>query len=58
MAEEAGKPVVSSPPVAAQPAREEGNEARMRLHLIAKELVRQPNRRLLIEFLQLRRRCR
>ena len=46
---------VSSPPPAAQPERSEGTEARTRLHELAVELIRTQNRRLLIEFLQLRR---
>ncbi len=46
---------VSSPPPAPQPERSEAGAARARLHELAMELIRTQNRRLLIEFLQLRR---
>jgi hypothetical protein len=40
------------------PAREAAPDPRARLHQLAAELVRSRNRRLLIEFLQLRRALR
>lgn len=46
--------VVESPPPADQPARVE-IDPRTRLHELAMELVRTQNRRLLIEYLRLRR---
>jgi len=42
----------------AQPARESEPDPRARLHKLARELVRCRNRRMLIEFLQLRRALR
>lgn len=47
-----------SPPPAAQPARQIDDSARTRLHRLASELVRVQNRRLLLEFLTLRRAMR
>jgi hypothetical protein len=44
-----------SPPVAPQPAREERDDPRVRLTQIAGELMRSHNRRLVIEYLRLRR---
>jgi hypothetical protein len=49
---------IESPPLAAQPAREGDPDPRARMHKLAQELVRCRNRRLLIEFLQLRRALR
>jgi hypothetical protein len=49
---------IESPPPAAQPAREGTPDPRARLHQLAAELTRSRNRRLLIEFLQLRRALR
>jgi len=48
---------VSSPPVAERPATTEPDPA-ARLHEMARELVRSRNRRLMIEFLRLRRAMR
>ena len=51
--------VVESPPPSAQPARESMDDGpRVRLHQLARELVRVQNRRLLVEYLQLRRALR
>ena len=44
-----------SPPVAPQPAREQAPDPRARLMQIAGELMRSHNRRLVIEYLRLRR---
>lgn len=49
---------IESPPPAAQPARETEVDPRTRLHQLAAELTRSRSRRLLIEFLQLRRALR
>ena len=46
-----------SPPAAAMPAREEP-DPRARLHELAAELARSHNRRLIIEYLRLRRAVR
>ena len=46
-----------SPPAAAAPAREEP-DPRARLHALANELVRSHNRRLIVEYLRLRRALR
>lgn len=46
---------IDSPPPAPQPAREAPPDPRLRLHALAAELTRSRNRRVLIEFLQLRR---
>jgi hypothetical protein len=52
-------PVVESPPAAPMPARQDpGDEARTHLHRLAAELVRAHNRRLVIEYLRLRRALR
>lgn len=48
---------IESPPPADQPARVE-IDPRTRLHELAMELVRTQNRRLLIEYLRLRRASR
>ena len=56
---EPSAPVVESPPPAPMPAREPAeDDARSRLHRLAAELVRTHNRRLVIEYLQLRRALR
>ncbi len=44
-----------SPPPAPQPARDDANDPRLRLLQLATELARSQNRRLLAEFLRLRR---
>jgi hypothetical protein len=44
-----------SPPVSEQPAREEVSDPRARLMELAVELMRSRNRRLVIEYLRLRR---
>ena len=49
---------IESPPPAAQPSRDSQPDPRARLHELAAELLRSRNRRLLIEFLQLRRALR
>jgi hypothetical protein len=49
---------VESPPLAAQPQRSGDPDPRTRIHQLARELMRNRNRRLLIEFLQLRRALR
>ena len=49
---------IESPPPASMPAREATPDPRARLHQLAAELMRSQNRRLLIEFLQLRRALR
>jgi hypothetical protein len=49
---------IESPPPAAQPVREIEPDPRARLHKLAQELIRSRNRRVLIEFLQLRRALR
>ena len=50
-------PAIESPPPAAMPAHS-APDPRQRLHQLALELVRTKNRRLLIEYLQLRRSLR
>ena len=51
--------VIDSPPASPQPVRPApGDEARARLHRVAAELLRTRNRRLLVEFLTLRRAVR
>ena len=56
---ESPAPDVESPPPAPMPAREPAeDDARSRLHRLAAELVRTHNRRLVIEYLQLRRALR
>jgi hypothetical protein len=54
---EAGPPLASceSPPLAPQPARDELSDPRVRLLQLAAELARSQNRRVLAEFLRLRR---
>ena len=47
----------SSPPVAAMPVRQV-DDPRARLHALARELMRTRNRRLMLEYLQLRRAVR
>ena len=54
VANEPAKEVFESPPVAALPMRREF-DPRARLHELALELVRTQNRRLLVEYLRLRR---
>ena len=49
---------IESPPPAAQPPRDPAPDPRARLLKLAQELTRTRNRRLLIEFLQLRRTLR
>jgi hypothetical protein len=61
MSEEASSlssPSIESPPPAPQPARAESDDARSHLHRLAQQLIRAQNRRLLIEFLTLRRALR
>jgi hypothetical protein len=48
-------PPCESPPPADQPAREPLEAPRQRLHQLAESLLQTRNRRLLTEFLQLRR---
>ena len=48
---------VSGPPAAERPVRQEG-DAIVRLHEMARELMRARNRKLMIEFLRLRREIR
>lgn len=49
---------VQSPPPAAAPAQQALPDPRQTLHKLASELMRAHNRKLLIEFLQLRRAMR
>jgi hypothetical protein len=49
--------IVESPPAADLPQRDEP-DPRARLHQLAAELVRSHNRRLIVEYLQLRRAMR
>jgi hypothetical protein len=49
---------VQSPPPTAQPARDPLPDPRQTLHRLANELMRAHNRKLLVEFLQLRRALR
>jgi hypothetical protein len=49
---------VESPPPAPMPASEPANDPRLALHRLAAELMRTHNRKLLVEFLQLRRSLR
>ena len=52
-------PAIESPPPAAQPARPTSDDdPRARLHRLAMQLIRTQNRRLLVEFLTLRRALR
>jgi hypothetical protein len=55
---EAPAATIESPPPAQQPARDPAPDPRARLQELAIELARSRNRRLLIEFLQLRRALR
>lgn len=50
--------IVGSPPPAPLPARDEATDPRLRLHQLAAELVRTHNRRLIVEYLKLRRAVR
>ena len=50
-----GAPPCESPPPAAQPPRDELPDPRVRLLQLAAELMRSHNRRLVIEYLRLRR---
>jgi hypothetical protein len=54
-APESSQPPIESPPVASAPPRDPSTEARGRLHRLALELMQSRNRKLLIEYLQLRR---
>lgn len=49
---------VESPPAAAVPARETVPDPRHELHKLAEQLIRAGNRRLLVEYLRLRRSLR
>ncbi|HEV2294560.1 MAG TPA: hypothetical protein VGR35_11950 [Tepidisphaeraceae bacterium] len=50
---------VQSPPPAPMPARDEtADDPRMHLHRLAAELIRTHNRRLVVEYLRLRRALR
>jgi hypothetical protein len=49
---------IQSPPPTEQPARDPAPDPRQTLHRLANELMRAHNRRLLVEFLQLRRALR
>jgi len=49
---------VQSPPIAAVPAQDSIANPRQTLHRLACELIRTHNRKLLVEFLQLRRALR
>ncbi len=54
-----GPAAIESPPASPMPARESiPNDPRQALHKLASELMRAHNRKLLIEFLQLRRALR
>ena len=58
MPEETPAPV-QSPPPAPMPARDDiGDEPRAHLHRLAAELIRTHNRRLVVEYLRLRRAMR
>ena len=46
---------IESPPPAPQPPREDANDPRAKLQTLASELMRSHNRRLVIEYLRLRR---
>ena len=50
--------VVDSPPASPMPARDAQSETREQLYKLAAQLVRAGNRRLLIEYLRLRRTLR
>ncbi|MBC8106942.1 MAG: hypothetical protein H7Z14_10160 [Anaerolineae bacterium] len=49
---------IESPPPSAQPATQHEDDPRARLHRLAMQLIRTQNRRLLVEFLTLRRAMR
>ncbi len=49
---------VVSPPLAPMPERADTDEPRARLHRLAAELIRTHNRRLVVEYLRLRRAMR
>ena len=51
-------PPIESPPAAAMPARDPLPDPRQQLYKLANQLVRAGNRRLLIEYLRLRRTLR
>ena len=48
-------PAVESPPPTPAPAHESVSDPRQQLHKLAHELIRANNRRLLVEYLRLRR---
>jgi len=50
--------VIESPPPAAVPPRNTDDEPRARLNVLAQQLIKTHNRRLLVEFLRLRRSLR
>lgn len=52
------EPAVQSPPPTAQPDRATADEPRQRLLRLAAELIRSHDRRLLVEYLTLRRTVR
>ena len=53
------QPAIESPPPAAAPVMQDANaDPRRALHRLANELMRAHNRKLLVEFLQLRRALR
>ena len=49
------RPSCESPPPAAQPPRDDAPDPRIKLSQLAAELMRSHNRRLVIEYLRLRR---
>jgi hypothetical protein len=49
---------IESPPPAPMPAREPDPDPRVRLHELAEQLIRAGNRRVLVEYLRLRRALR
>lgn len=49
---------VESPPPAPMPAREPAEDPRRRLHELAEQLIHAGNRRVLVEYLRLRRALR
>ena len=52
---DAAAPQCESPPPAAQPAREAASDPRGQLLQLAQKVMRSPDRRLVIEYLRLRR---
>lgn len=54
----ANGPTIDAPPLSPMPAQSPGDAARTRLHELAAELSRSHNRRLLVEYLQIRRTIR